>query len=228
MSSESPLYSALIQLTTNPLYCTSWSVGRAQRAPGPHAKKEGEEQQGRGWASALSFQAVRSFLRWLPLPMPLGFLEGLRGQCRDESCNRNYWMHVDRAVRACPSAQEEPHLLSDQREQNNYQICRWPLASPPGDTPDWKRLLSHSPQNKTWAICNPFFMPCNKNLSWSSRFPYFCALLTFSGLPATRGLDYQRFTAGKYSLSLGVCWGWTVKLNDWLSGCQHFGKALRG
>lgn len=226
MFSESPQYSTLIQLTTNPDL-----KGRLSMLIDPTLRRKVRSSRaGAGpLASALSFQVSLS-LRWLSLPIPMGLLEELGGQCRDESCNRNYWMHVDEAASMsfCPGS--TCALLLEQGEQNNYQICRCPLALPPGDTPDWKGLLSHSSQNKTWANCSPFFMPCNKKLGLGPHnFPTFAPLLfKLSGLPAMRGLNSQRFIAGKYSLSLYVCRGLIVKLNDWLSGCQHLGKALRG
>lgn len=105
MFSESPQHSTLTQLTTKSTALYILICGE-----GPQAKKEGEEQRaGAGpLACSLSFQAVRLSLRWLSLSVPLGFLEELGGQCRDDSCNRNYWMHVDGAVRPCLAAQVLP------------------------------------------------------------------------------------------------------------------------
>lgn len=230
MFSESPQYRALIQLTTKStaLYILICGEGSACLWPPSLEGRWGAARRGLDrWPSPLFLGPLFPSSKVVPQVTFSSYPTGVPGEAgmtpvagTTECMWMGLWEHVFCPGSACA-------LLSDQEEQNNYQICRCPLAWPLGATPDWKELLSHSAQNKMWAMCNPFFMPCSKKVPWSSQFHWFWALLKLSGLPAMRGLDYQRLIAGKSSLSL-VCWGWTVELNNWLSGCQQLGEALRG
>lgn len=132
--------------------------------------------------------------------------------CLEELAGQELLEYMERAVRACVAAQVLPARFSWTKESrnSNYQVCRCSLARCLGDIPEWRGLLSHSSQQKLWAICNAFFMPRNKTLSWSSQFSCFFALLKLSGLPAMSGLDSHRLRGGKYSLTLAVCWTWTA------------------
>lgn len=125
---------------------------------------------------------------------------------------RSYLIRVKVAVRACVAAQVLPAPFSRTKESRNskYQVfrCPWqgPLVTPQtgGDcSPTW--FSKRCEQSATL-----FFMPCDKNLSWSPQFPCFCALLKPSRLPAMSGLGSHRLIGGKYSLALAVGWAWTA------------------
>lgn len=126
----------------------------------------------------------RLSLRWLSLPIPLGSLEELAGQWRNDSCSRSYWILVNGAVRACVAVQILPvsFPLTRESRRSKYQICRCSLAWLLEDSTHERALVSHSSsQQNMWAICNNFFMLLTKSCLGPRNFPTFVLLLNSVG-----------------------------------------------
>lgn len=176
-------------------------MGESGHARGSHAEKEGEERWGCGWAALLCLLSPsRQAVPPAPSPShPIGVPGGAGGAGATEYTEMGLREHV-----LLPRPCLPPSLSPRTAETVNTKFADAPWQDPLG-TPQTGGDCSPTQVSKRYEQSVMLvFMPCDKNLSWSSQFPCFCALLKLSELPAMSDLDSHRLTGGKYSLTLAV------------------------
>lgn len=156
--------------------------GRLSMLEAPTLRRKVRSSRAGPLASVLSFQAVRLSLGWLLLPIPLGFLEELAGGCRHDSCNRNYWMHVDGAVRACLAARGLPVPFSQtKRSRINTRFVDAPWHDHLG-TLQIGRDCSHIQLGtRHEPSATPFLYHATKSCLGPHNFPAFVLCLSSVG-----------------------------------------------